>query len=192
MFAYFARIGLAFLFVEVVFLQKLLRFVHHPTVALALVLATFLLAAGAGACGRHERGAGRLRARTAHARSRRDRPAWRVATRSASIRCSRDSTTGRLRRRSRSPPRLIAPLAFLMGMPFPLALRGLEAPLVPWAWGINGCASVVSPVLATLLAVDLGFTAVLWLALAGYAIIPLIFPEAPAQGHDRWLSMRNP
>ncbi|HXS31418.1 MAG TPA: hypothetical protein VN755_11345, partial [Steroidobacteraceae bacterium] len=80
---------------------------------------------------------------------------------------------------------------FFMGMPFPLALRELEAPLVPWAWGINGCASVVSPVLATLLAVDLGYTAVLWLALAGYAIMPLIFPSA--QSRERWLeSMRNP
>ena len=45
---YFAAIGLAFLFVEVAFMQKLLRVVHHPTLALALVLATFLLAAGAG------------------------------------------------------------------------------------------------------------------------------------------------
>ncbi len=31
-----------------VFLQKLLRVVHHPTIALAVALATFLIAAGAG------------------------------------------------------------------------------------------------------------------------------------------------
>ena len=43
---------------------------------------------------------------------------------------------------------LMAPLAFCMGMPFPLALRGLPQPLVPWAWGINGCASVVGAALA--------------------------------------------
>jgi len=39
---------------------------------------------------------------------------------------------------------LIAPLAFFMGMPFPLALVRVAAArpaLVPWAWGINGCAS---------------------------------------------------
>jgi hypothetical protein len=75
---------------------------------------------------------------------------------------------------------LIAPLAFLMGMPFPLALRELGPPLVPWAWGINGCASVVSPVLATLLAVDLGFTAVLWLALALYVATPWAWPQSAA------------
>ena len=53
---------------------------------------------------------------------------------------------------------LIAPLAFFMGMPFPLALARLKASaphLVPWAWGINGCASVLSAILATMLGDDL-------------------------------------
>ena len=42
---------------------------------------------------------------------------------------------------------LIAPLAIPMGMPFPLGLAELNtrAPgLIPWAWGINGCATVIS------------------------------------------------
>ena len=54
-----------------------------------------------------------------------------------------------------------------MGMPFPLGLRRvatLAPDFVPWAWGINGFASVVSAVLATLLAVHFGFTAVIVLA----------------------------
>jgi hypothetical protein len=58
-----------------------------------------------------------------------------------------------------------------MGMPFPLGLRRLaeEAPdFVPWAWGINGFASVVSAVLATLLAIHFGFTVVIALALLLY------------------------
>jgi uncharacterized membrane protein len=77
---------------------------------------------------------------------------------------------------------LMAPLAFFMGMPFPLALRELEEPLVPWAWGINGCASVVSPALATLLAIDLGFTVVLWFALALYVAVPAWFPRTGGMG----------
>ena len=66
---------------------------------------------------------------------------------------------------------LVAPLAFFMGMPFPLGLRRVaaDAPdFVPWAWGINGFASVVSAVLATLLAIHFGFTAVIVLALLLY------------------------
>ena len=68
---------------------------------------------------------------------------------------------------------LVAPLACFMGMPFPLGLRRLSAgapELVPWAWGINGCASVVSAVLAALLAVEFGFTAVIVAALALYGL----------------------
>jgi hypothetical protein len=69
-----------------------------------------------------------------------------------------------------------------MGMPFPLALRELDEPLVPWAWGINGCASVVSATLATLLAVDFGFSAVLWIALALYVSVLAVFPRRRGPG----------
>jgi hypothetical protein len=68
---------------------------------------------------------------------------------------------------------LIAPLAFFMGMPFPLGLARLEAAdarLIPWAWAINGCASVTGAVLATLLAIHVGFTAVVIAALVLYAV----------------------
>ena len=63
-----------------------------------------------------------------------------------------------------------------MGQPFPLGLTALTeaAPsLVPWAWGVNGCASVVSAVLANLLAVHLGFRAVIVAGLALYLLVPL-------------------
>ena len=73
---------------------------------------------------------------------------------------------------------LIAPLAFAMGMPFPLGLARLAvgAPdWIPWAWAINGCASVVSAVLATLLAIHFGFTAVVGLAVALYVLAALAF-----------------
>ena len=48
--------------------------------------------------------------------------------------------------------------------------------LVPWAWGVNGCASVVGAALATLLAMHLGFTAVVLAALALYALAVWLFP----------------
>jgi hypothetical protein len=68
---------------------------------------------------------------------------------------------------------LIAPLAFSMGLPFPLALVRVAATrpgFVPWAWGINGCASVLSAVLAILLAMSLGFSAVLLIAIGLYLL----------------------
>jgi len=79
---------------------------------------------------------------------------------------------------------LIAPLAFMMGLPFPLGLSRVsaEAPgLVPWAWAIHGCASVVGAVLAGILAMHFGFTAVVCSALMLYALAAAVFrPRARA------------
>ena len=76
---------------------------------------------------------------------------------------------------------LVAPLAFFMGMPFPLGLARVAAnapALVPWAWAINGCASVIAAVLATLLAVHWGFTVVVALALALYVAAAAFAPRS--------------
>jgi spermidine synthase len=72
---------------------------------------------------------------------------------------------------------LIAPPAFFMGMPFPLGLKLLSsrnesaAGQVPWAWGINGVFSVVSAVLATIIAVELGFVWVMIFAIGAYCLV---------------------
>ena len=68
---------------------------------------------------------------------------------------------------------LIAPLATLMGMPFPRALARLNAvdpSLLPWAWGINGYASVIGAVLATLLGIHFGHTVVILAGVALYLV----------------------
>jgi hypothetical protein len=174
-FAYFTGIGLAFLFVEIAFLQKLMLLVHHPTVALSLVLATFLLGAGAGS-------AWSSRAPPARSRLLLIGAVAGIVLLGAVCGTAFDALTAELAAwptaaRALVAAGLLAPLAFCMGMPFPLALRELDEPLVPWAWGINGCASVVSAALATLLAVDFGFSAVLWIALALYVLVLAAFPQ---------------
>ncbi|MBT8386299.1 MAG: hypothetical protein KJO12_02715, partial [Ignavibacteria bacterium] len=72
---------------------------------------------------------------------------------------------------------LIAPPAFIMGMPFPLGLRLLalqnepdNSGQVPWAWGINGLFSVISVVLATIIAIELGFVWVMIFAALAYGL----------------------
>ncbi|MDI9238345.1 hypothetical protein QLQ15_05390 [Lysobacter sp. LF1] len=77
----------------------------------------------------------------------------------------------------------LAPLAFAMGMPFPLGLARLaqeEPGLVPWAWGINGCASVVAAILALLLAIAFGLRATLLLAVALYVFAAWVWPARGA------------
>ena len=49
---------------------------------------------------------------------------------------------------------------------------------LPWAWGVNGFASVISAALATLLAIEFGFTAVVLLALVLYALAAWLAPDA--------------
>ncbi|MCU7833526.1 MAG: SAM-dependent methyltransferase, partial [gamma proteobacterium symbiont of Lucinoma myriamae] len=78
---------------------------------------------------------------------------------------------------------LIAPLAICMGMPFPLALAtlgddadGQGQTYIPWAWGVNGCASVISAVLASILAIHFGFTVVVLIAISLYYCCLLLFP----------------
>ena len=75
---------------------------------------------------------------------------------------------------------LIAPLAFCMGMPFPIGLTRVANSVpdfIPWAWGINGFASVMSASVATLLAIEFGFTVVVLLALGLYATAAAIFRD---------------
>ena len=75
---------------------------------------------------------------------------------------------------------LIAPLASLLGVPFPVTLSRVaaqSAALIPWAWAVNGCASVTGAVLATLLAMHLGFTVVVILAAMFYCLAVTVAPD---------------
>ena len=68
---------------------------------------------------------------------------------------------------------ILIPAAVVMGMPFPLGLRLLNqvhSAEVPWAWGINGCISVVGAAVATLIAVELGYSLLLVLAACAYLV----------------------
>jgi predicted membrane-bound spermidine synthase len=73
---------------------------------------------------------------------------------------------------------LLGALSFFLGWPFPAGLHVVAARfpiLVPWAWGINGCASVVGAILAKGLAVSLGFRLVMICACVLYAIAVAAF-----------------
>jgi hypothetical protein len=170
--------------VEIAFLQKFILLLHHPVYAAAVVLASFLVAAGAGSA-------------FAQRRSRKTQ-AKNIAGGAIAVIVALGlvylALLGPLIRHAASWPTgprvllsvaLIAPLGFCMGMPFPTGLSRLAAgprELLAWAWGINGCASVISAVLATLLAIHFGFNAVILIALACYLAAAASFPE-PAAGN---------
>ena len=176
---YFFAIGLAFLFIEIAFMQKFILFLHHPLYAVATVLAAFLVFAGLGSAwtARLQQG-GALAARaTWYA-------ALLIALLGGAYTLLLDPLFAQLNPLGMSAriaisALLIAPLAFCMGMPFPLGLAQVatRAPaLIPWAWGINGCASVLSAVSATLLAMQFGFSVVVLAALLLYLLAARLFP----------------
>lgn len=193
---YFLALGLGFMLIEIASLSRLTLLVGHPLLAMAVGLGAFLLFAGAGSVYVQRwlsplAVAGIATAAIEAALARRVRwtvlaialglgwqfvvfaaghafgAAWPLAVR---------ALWGLLG---------IAPLALAMGMPFPLGLARLAraAPaLVPWAWGINGCASVIAAIGALLVAMAIGLRATLLLALALYALAAWIWR---ASGGDR-------
>lgn len=166
-FVYFLSLGLAFLFVEMAFIQKFILFLNQPLYAVAVVLGAFLIFAGLGS---------------------------RYSSRLSVSYAVTGIAVFALLYLVLLPPLLewltplpeiakvlislllIAPLAFWMGMPFPLGLTHISRDLIPWAWAVNGCASVLSAVMATVLAIHFGFTVVILLAVSLYGVAALAFP----------------
>jgi len=175
---YFTALGLAFFFVEIAFIQKFLLFLHHPVLAVAAVLSGFLVFAGLGS----------YLARR-----------WQTHYEARRLLVTAVSAIGvfgilyalvlpdlvfkpligtSMPVKITLSLALIALLAIPMGIPFPLGIERLgERPrnLIPMAWAINGCASVVSAVLATVLAIHFGFTIVVLFAVALYFLAAATF-----------------
>ncbi len=177
--AYFSLLGLAFMFIEIAFIQKFVLFLHHPVYSVTTVLAGFLVFAGAGSASA---------ARLNEAAGRTALPV--VVAGIALLGLSYLALAPffqaffsgfELPVRIVMALCLLAPLAFLMGIPFPLGvmrLAGHEPQAVPWAWAVNGSASVISAVLATVLAMHLGFTTVVLSALIMYVLCVTVAPPA--------------
>ncbi len=162
---YFFLLGLGFLFVEIPLLQQFILYLGQPAYAFAVVVATLLAAAGAGSRYLSTRLSLRV-ALTGVVVLALVYPPVLAGLFEATIRLPWAGRVG-------IAVAALLPLGVLMGVPFPAGLRwvGRAAPRwVPWVWAVNGCASVVSAVLAALVSLSWGFSAVLWSAAAAYAL----------------------
>ncbi len=181
--AYFTALGLAFLLIEIATLSRLTLLVGHPLLAATAGLAGVLLFAGAGSLqaqrwlARHDASP---QAITRHIR-------WAVRAIALGVLWQVAMFAIAMEYAASWPPWArtllgligIAPMAFAMGMPFPLGLARLArtAPaFVPWAWGLNGCASVLAAILALLLAMAFGLRATLLIALVLYVFAAWVWP----------------
>ncbi|PKN08016.1 MAG: hypothetical protein CVU73_09190 [Deltaproteobacteria bacterium HGW-Deltaproteobacteria-8] len=181
-FGYFMCLGLGFLFVEIVLIERFTFFLNDPALAFALVLSAMLIASGLGS-----------------AFSSRFVPRPRAGIRLAcAVAATLAAFSGLLLPRLLDlalawpdPAKLalavgiVAPLGFFMGMPFPLALstyRGVRSPFIPWAWSVNGALSVVATPLANILAVSCGYSLVFYASLGLYALAGLLAPTRREPG----------
>lgn len=163
--AYFLTLGLAYLFVEIPLLQQMILVLGSPTYAAAAVLCGLLIASGVGSLlvPRLDRWMLAALAVLAVATG---GIAWalpRIVNAALGLPLS-----GRLAVLAA----VVFPPGVLMGTPFPAGIRLLgriDPRLIPWAWGINGCASVVGSILAVMVALEWGFRAVLLLGGMAYA-----------------------
>jgi hypothetical protein len=160
---YFGLLGLGFLFVEIPLMQRFILFLGQPIYAFAVVVVAVLFFSGVGSLV-----SARLSAR------------WTLPVLVGAILIyplGLPLLFGALLGtplvvRLLASGLSLAPLGLLMGIPFPAGLAWLRvrAPAtIPWAWAVNGCASVLASVLAAMIALSAGFSWVLVGAAAAYA-----------------------
>jgi hypothetical protein len=158
---YFIMLGLGYILIELTLMQRFTVFLGHPGYSLTVCLFTMLLASGLGSMA-----APRIFGAAE----------WATATRRLSrlnvivfivLLLTLIAALWIMARFVAAPTALrialaglcIAPVAFLMGMPFPLAVqvaaRRAGAPL-SWYWGLNGAFSVCASVLTIALGHTIG------------------------------------
>jgi hypothetical protein len=169
---YFLALGLGFLAIEIAVLEAIVLVLGHPVLAAAIALAAFLVFAGLGSLASARIGRAGLAATAT---------AVLALAYVAGLPGLLDLVAPLpLAPRALAAVALIAPIAFVMGIPFPLGLAALGriAPRrVPWAWAVNGCASVIAASLAGLLALEAGFGAVILLGAALYTLAAVTAPD---------------
>lgn len=179
--SYFAGLGLGFLFLEILLIEKAAFFLDDRTYAFALVLSGMLVCSGLGSYA-----AGRYLAdpRRGITLACGIAGLWVIAAFALLDPLLAAALELPFAFKSLLLLAVVAPLAFALGFPFPLGLylfRGPYSNFLPWAWSLNGAFSVIATPLANLLAISHGYRLVLLLSAACYLAVYLSFPVARGQ-----------
>lgn len=161
---FFIAVGFGFILVEISLIQRFVLFLGHPTYALTVVVFLLLLSSGAGsvAARRWMSGGTKLL------------PLLGLI---AGLILLNVLVLPWLLSIAIGLPFIIklvlsglvlAPLGFLMGMPFPTGLRLVKT--VEWAWALNAAASVLGSVMAMIIAIHYGLTVTLVCAAVAYLL----------------------
>lgn len=176
--AFFGSLGLGYMAIEMALIQKFGLLLGHPNLALSVVLASLLLATGVGSLvsGLVMRAAGGSLRFVSYALSF-------VLLAELLLAFPRLSLWVALPLSGRASlvAALVAPVGLLLGVYFPTGIERLKRvspELVPWAWGLNGMASVVAPILAVAVSMTAGISALFLAALPVYLLAGFTAPRA--------------
>jgi hypothetical protein len=166
---YFGGIGLGYMFLEMVFIQQFILFFGNPIQATAAVITGLLVSSGAGSYFSE-----RLKFQPKKLMAVPLLIAGLIVMFAFGLSPMLRATIGLpMAVKILLLAGLVFPLGFLMGIPFPAGLSMVakhQQKATPWAWAVNGFFSVISTALATIVAVEMGFSWALLLAAAGYAV----------------------
>ncbi len=181
---YFAALGTGFMFLEVSLIQKLTLFLGYPTHTLTVTLFALLLATGLGSLQTERRALA-----TGPALARRlVLLGLLIGFYAFGLNSLVNAAIGwSFGIRVVLAVALLTPLGLCLGAFMPLGLRRVATltphtvEFVAWCWAVNGFFSVLSSVLATVLAITLGFNLVMLTGLALYTVGVAVFLTIPPQ-----------
>jgi hypothetical protein len=180
---YFLFIGIGYILIEMGLIQKFVLFLGHPTYALTVVIFSMLLSSGLGSFA-----SGRL---LGESEDKLFKALGLVALLAAVLAFAASSFLPGwvglpLAVKMAITVVMIAPLGFVMGMPFPTGLKRLEswhAPSVRWAWSLNAASSVLGSVGALMCSIYLGLIQTLLVGglfyLAALAVVARVRTHGP-------------
>ncbi|MCL4248982.1 MAG: hypothetical protein KJ065_12620 [Anaerolineae bacterium] len=169
---YYALLGLGFIMVEIPMVQKMSLYLGNPTYALVVILFALLLFSGVGSFLSQRVPVEHL---LSNLRIGLIGLIGLILLYVVALPVVLNATQGlRIELRAVVVVILLMPTGLLMGRPFPLGLRYVDAVgaggMTPWLWAANGTLSVVGSVLATILAIQVGFAAVFGTGVLAYAL----------------------
>jgi SAM-dependent methyltransferase len=164
---YFALLGIAFMFIEISMIQKLVLLLGHPVYSMAVTIPTILLSAGLGSLYTDSsKVKGRILIMIAILALCTLIGGWVLMSTAISEAVLAKSITARIV----ASILLLFPIGFLMGMPFPLGIKRLSnrPEMIPIAWASNGGMSVIGSIIAIVLAMQYSFSFVAVIAAGLY------------------------
>jgi len=167
---YFACLGLGFIAIEIALMQKFTLFLGLPLYSITVTLFSILLFTGLGS----------LLSRNLFYAF--DRRVWLVPLGLVALISlligvypflMNNLIQSPLGARIALTVVLLAPIGLLLGVPFAYGIRIVDRcnpALIPWAWAVNGCCTVIGAILTVILSMNLGFNITLLFALLLYLV----------------------